>query len=225
MTVHQAKGLEFPVVILWDGRCPFRTYEGRPPWRMDRDARGWAIGLQDLKWEEPEGLDLAGREKRYAEAERKRVVYVAATRARDLLVLPKAPASKPAQHIYASLIAGADPSTIEELEPYELDEGATWARAVPTPVPPEWGEASHLEQEVSTRWVAAAEEASRPRFRPVAVTGEAKAAERETDEILLAPAAKRAGRYGPIFGDTVHRAIGIVMRDLPYRRPMPLTQP
>src|SRR5262249_724678 len=40
LTVHQAKGLEFPVVVLWDGRGQWNARLQNAPWRMERDGRG-----------------------------------------------------------------------------------------------------------------------------------------------------------------------------------------
>ena len=84
MTVHRAKGLEFPVVVLCDPTC-----------RATRDAPTRLVDPVHRLWAEP----LAGctprelLEQRDAELERDRheavrLAYVAATRARDLLVVP-----------------------------------------------------------------------------------------------------------------------------------------
>jgi ATP-dependent helicase/nuclease subunit A len=84
MTVHKAKGLEFPVVVLADITAKLRPHEaGRyvDPVRglCALKIGGWAPG--DLLHHEAEEL---ARE----EAEGERLAYVAATRARDLLVVP-----------------------------------------------------------------------------------------------------------------------------------------
>jgi ATP-dependent helicase/nuclease subunit A len=44
MTVHQAKGLEFPVVVVWDGKGQWRTRPDSFAWRVERDGRGLADG-------------------------------------------------------------------------------------------------------------------------------------------------------------------------------------
>ena len=84
MTVHKAKGLEFPVVILADMTCP--AAHDPPSRHMDATRRLWA---QRLCGATPRDiLDNAGIERRREMAEADRLAYVAATRARDLLVVP-----------------------------------------------------------------------------------------------------------------------------------------
>ncbi len=91
LTIHQAKGLEFPVVILPklqdltgfgpdfiidrpNQRVEFRLGDDRSPFR----SPGYAAALR--------------RDGAYAEAEARRMLYVAATRARDWLILSSCPA-------------------------------------------------------------------------------------------------------------------------------------
>ncbi|MGE3719727.1 MAG: UvrD-helicase domain-containing protein [Bauldia sp.] len=212
MTVHQAKGLEFPVVVLWDGRALLAAPSHPTPWAVDRQRRGWSLALDGLEWQEPPQLNLAQTEKSYANAERKRVIYVAATRARDLLVIPKA-GQPPAHLICGRLVKNCDPSRVENLETYVEGRGASWSAALPRPAQTEPSDVDELERRVTTEWAAAAIEAGRSRFAPASVTGEALAAPADDDD-SLPPPGKRKGRFGTAFGETVHRAIGTVVRDL-----------
>jgi ATP-dependent helicase/nuclease subunit A len=84
MTVHKAKGLEFPIVILADSTCRMsRMDAGR--W-LDPDRGLCALKLAGLS---PIDLLLHGAEELAREqAEGARLAYVAATRARDVLVVP-----------------------------------------------------------------------------------------------------------------------------------------
>lgn len=84
MTVHAAKGLEFPVVILADPTAP-RGRKDPTQW-VDPDARLWA---EPLAWCVPSELREHAEEAiRRDDEESVRLAYVAATRARDLLVVP-----------------------------------------------------------------------------------------------------------------------------------------
>ena len=84
MTVHRAKGLEFPVVVLADPTCKLhRKTAGR---FIDPERR---LCAQRIAGWSP--LDLLDHEAAEVERDRQegiRLSYVAATRARDLLVVP-----------------------------------------------------------------------------------------------------------------------------------------
>ena len=84
MTVHKAKGLEFPIVILADPTCKMsRLDAGR--W-LDPERPLCALKIAGLS---PLELLLHGTEELAREqAEGARLTYVAATRARDVLVVP-----------------------------------------------------------------------------------------------------------------------------------------
>ena len=84
MTVHKAKGLEFPVVILVD---PTANTTFRDPSRhVDAKRKLWAVPLCGASPKE-----LPDRREEILEQDREeavRLLYVATTRARDLLVIP-----------------------------------------------------------------------------------------------------------------------------------------
>jgi ATP-dependent exoDNAse (exonuclease V) beta subunit len=84
MTVHKAKGLEFPIVVLADMTAKLRAAAASR--FVDPDRRVSAIrlaGCSPLELIEHEAEEL-----QRDDAEGVRVAYVAATRARDLLVVP-----------------------------------------------------------------------------------------------------------------------------------------
>ena len=84
MTVHKAKGLEFPVVVLVDMTAKLhRTTASR---YLDADRRLCAVQIAGCSPKDL--LDHEQDELRRDAAEGARLAYVAATRARDLLVIP-----------------------------------------------------------------------------------------------------------------------------------------
>jgi ATP-dependent exoDNAse (exonuclease V) beta subunit len=84
MTVHKAKGLEFPVVVLCDPTVP-RTADQPSRW-VDPATKLWAAPLAGCA--PIELLEHRDEVLRADEAEDVRLTYVAATRAKDLLVVP-----------------------------------------------------------------------------------------------------------------------------------------
>ncbi len=83
MTVHRAKGLEFPVVVLADITAGIAGNPGRYV-----DAERGLCALRLGGWQPWDLLDHEADELARDRAEGVRVAYVAATRARDLLVVP-----------------------------------------------------------------------------------------------------------------------------------------
>ena len=87
MTIHQAKGLEFPVVII-----PDLQRSSRPPdnWVLLDRQRGLTLKVPDGRGKLVAGLTFSNFEKRHAwreQFESMRLLYVAATRAEDRLIL------------------------------------------------------------------------------------------------------------------------------------------
>lgn len=129
MTVHKAKGLEFPVVVLCDPTLP-RTAEHPSRW-VDPRARLFAAPLAGCT---PVELSEHREEVIAAdEAEEVRLTYVAATRARDMLVVP-------------CVGDGAESGWVDPLHRALYPEEGKRREAEPAPGCPAFGEDSVLER-------------------------------------------------------------------------------
>ena len=84
MSVHQAKGLEFPLVVLGDAGYEPRSQDSF----LFADEVGLLLKLQDEEKQAPALFTLAeAHEKRLAAAEEKRLLYVAMTRAEQMVLV------------------------------------------------------------------------------------------------------------------------------------------
>src|SRR5262249_10430951 len=137
MTVHRAKGLEFPVVILADIGANATAQNPR----RHIDAPRGLCAVRLAGWSPWDLLDHEQEEMARDRAESVRVAYVAATRARDLLVVP-AIGDDP----FATGWEAAGESWIGAVQSAVYPEASRRRAAGPAPGGPPLGEDSVLER-------------------------------------------------------------------------------
>ncbi len=133
MTVHKAKGLEFPVVILADPTASIAR--DRPSRALD--ARRGLAAMRIAGWAPRELFEHADEEVTRDIHEGVRIAYVAATRARDLLVVPLA-----GDGPFRDMSMGAGASWIAPLHSALYPDRDRWAASDTAPACPRFGKDS-----------------------------------------------------------------------------------
>lgn len=226
LSVHGAKGLEFPIVALWDG-FQILTERRSGPWQIDRDGRSWALSLGSVSVEFPHD-GLVGRERSFGVEERKRMYYVAATRARDRLVIPVPVAKGRWEYATAALVADVDPAQVEILATYLPDNRPPWARvAAPAyadkgPDPEQDALLDRRGSELAARLDAAIAATVAP-TSVTALAGDALgSAQAEDGDDAIRRDKVEGSRHGTAFGLTVHRALELLLSGAELSGPVAL---
>jgi len=203
-------------VILRDGYQVLNE-RGGGIWHVERDGRAWALSLGPVAIEYPTGTHVLEREKQFGDQERRRLYYVAATRARDLLVLPAPPTkSKTLQYATSKLGNGVQPEQARRFETFRRERLPQWARGSYVQLPRRVvGNAALQEQllAVQRTFAQAISVAAQPVATPTAVTLEA-AGTVAVDEISIdSERASKAEseRFGRVFGLAVHRSLELIL--------------
>jgi len=199
LSVHKAKGLEAPIVALYDTADRAWFFANTVPlWEEGRIAIGFREGCQPEGW-----AALVQREKRKAWAENRRLLYVACTRARDLLVIPRPPVDAALGEFWKDLIQKlpassdadvrvVDAETIPALE-HTSQRSELWALAGAS-----GGDAVAARWETERHELIA--EAGRRPFAPISAT-------RLAARSAPAPAVRPGDGSGRDFGSLVHRLL------------------
>ncbi len=212
LSIHKAKGLEAPIVALHDSAD--NGWSGTdviPLWDERRVAIGFRKGCQPPGWDA-----LVREEQARAAAESKRLLYVACTRARDYLVVPRPSAAAAMGGFWRDVIdrlpQGSDADVqVVDFDTLPLPEGGRTRielRAVATAEGPD---------PVAERWAKEREALlQRASTRPLVPISATRAAARTAPPPVSAPSA--AGRD---FGALVHRILEWIPLGEPERaRPM-----
>ncbi|CAM3450138.1 UvrD-helicase domain-containing protein [Nocardioides dubius] len=212
MTVHAAKGLEFPIVILSGMSSAPNTKKGVSVlWTRDGyEVAFGGRGLQSLDYEAEQAID-----EQMGDDEKLRLLYVATTRARDHLVVSLHRDIESNTVTAATLIAGAGGATAAGAVSFTADADVA-AQSVPPEVvtaPLPWDEwRARAEGAIAASKVPAAQTASglegtEPEValaQDEALQGIAKGLR----DLGLPPWSK--GRYGSAVGRAVHGVLQVV---------------
>ncbi len=192
LTVHKAKGLEAPIVAVFDVADRRVSPGDVVPLRAEGKV---AIGFRK-GWQPPGWAQLVRQETTRAWSEGRRLLYVALTRARDVLVLPlPGPAACPGElwRECLDLLPRTTDADVRVVTPALRREGSSRAEA---PAPPE----TAVMDTVAEQWEAQrADTIAAGGYRPYVPVG-------ATELIEDAPGMMRRGSAGgKAFGRLVHR--------------------
>lgn len=232
MTMHAAKGLEFPIVILLGlaGNPSNRT----APALFDAATGSAAVKVGDLQT--PGYDELNELERNHSAAEAIRLAYVGATRARDHLLVSMYQATGRGSQQDKGVVAQI--AELQERSPLPHQAAPDTVSAVRIPPPPDSviapgsvvADSNAYEPEI---WQSqrATDIAKRSRIRAVTATRLARefgadAADVESKEVPTDAEQRGArGRGGTAFGSAVHAVLQDVVEQMLPHLPLPATAP
>jgi ATP-dependent helicase/nuclease subunit A len=206
MTIHAAKGLEFPITILSGMSTRPRSVGG---YSVVWPEGAWTLAKQgDPLFDDYQPLD-----EQMSDAERRRLLYVACTRAIDHLVvsLHRQPRGRGATFTNAELLADAVATSGVPAIGLAPPPHRAWSPPAPEPPALEWPDASEW---AAARTAAFAAATSVPtisatalagRVESLPVTGDDPGLAKEPVDLDLPP--WQRGRYGTAVGRAVHAVL------------------
>jgi len=210
LSIHKAKGLEAPVVILYDSDdSNFSAPSSVTLWDQGQIAVGFRAGCQPPDWEQ-----LVKAENARSGAEALRLLYVACTRARDILVIPRPPSDAHTGSFWRDLVKALPAASDADVRVVDADTLALRAQRE-APIDFRSLSAADGGDAVAVRWNAARagliEIASRRPFVPVSAT---RIAAGDAPTAVFAALGSGGGRD---FGSLVHRILEWIPLDAPER--------
>ncbi|MCP9470249.1 MAG: UvrD-helicase domain-containing protein [Nitrospira sp.] len=218
LTIHKAKGLEFPIVVLpglhqGSGR-------GRDVQQVSYDWSSGIYGLALGRHRSLGSLLVASKQRLREEAERRRLLYVGMTRAKDLLVLTGGVTARSAGETVFDLLQSGATGTIGDRSTADLQVGAAVIPHVAVAAPERKRPSRQREQEaesilidaqaVATRWRERAVRWEQVRKTPCFFTPTSMGAsveERGAPSVSLSASRGEEAAIGRMVGVVVHRLL------------------
>jgi ATP-dependent helicase/nuclease subunit A len=153
MSIHKAKGLEFPIVVLAGSQS---GTDGRQT--SEEALFDWATGLAGLRVgpiADLAGVYIAEKARVRAEEEQKRVFYVAMTRAREHLIVSCAPTERRSSGSFLSMLddsLGEDIESVESTKTVRVGNGIVQIQAISQSLAPPGRGPSKLKNGKEPSW-------------------------------------------------------------------------
>ena len=206
MTVHGAKGLEFPVLVLTGLNAARRHRPGAALFHRESGRVEVKVGSGESSFQTAGYEELSEDDKRRDEEEFVRLMYVAATRARDHLIVSLYRNSRGKNSAAAQIegfMEGAG-HLWERFDPPALEDGSLAATPIETGTPE--GDTPAARQQ----WMEERDTVYAAQSRPFSVAATRLALEAKDEQEDIPDEPWRRGRAGTSIGRAVHAVLQVV---------------